>query len=139
MLQLDNSSETFKKLNKMNTERLLTVFVKKFNAYPANCFDRKSILQAIKDKINQELAERYTNRNLEAEQKAAEYILKQMRSEAKGKQLGCNNMRDSDIIAIRALHADGVSYAKLAEMFGKGKNANYIRNIVIGKLYKNVK
>lgn len=139
MLQLDNNSETFKKLNKMNTERLLKVFVKKFNAYPTNCFDRKSILQAIKDKLNQELAERYVNRNLEAEQKAAEYILKQMKAELCGKQLGANNLRDSDVIAIRALHADGVSYAKLAEMFGKGKNSNYIRNIVIGKLYKNVK
>jgi hypothetical protein len=136
MLQLTETSETFKKLNKTNTERLLVIFVKKFNAYPANPFDRKAILVAIKNHINEEIANRINEKSNLCEEQASIYILKQIKAAQAGKELG-NQMRDSDIIAIRALHEDGLSFAKIGDMYNK--KSNYIRNICIGKLYKSVK
>lgn len=133
-------SNTFKKLNKTNTERLVRLHVKKFDAFPANPFDRKSILDAIKNDINAKITERNNTENAARthvqELSNMVIILRQMKAEKEGKQLG-PSLRDGDVIAIRCLHEDGMSFAKIGKMYGK--QPNYIRNIVIGKLYKNVK
>lgn len=137
-MQIDKNSETYKKLAKMNTDRLIDVFVKKFNAFP-NTFDRAVIFAAIIEKLNEELQERLANRindEVAIEQRNNKIIFDMFKNRTEGKKIG-NNLTEGDVKSIRSLHEDGLSFAKIGEMYNK--QPNYIRNICIRKLYKNVK
>jgi hypothetical protein len=55
---------------------------------------------------------------------------------AKGVKNGCSKLKDTDIIAIKKLNTEGISYQKLAIKFGVSKSA--IWQIITGRSWRHV-
>ena len=121
-------------LKKMSTAALTNLFVQIYGAFP-NTFDRDEIRSDIYLYIFREnggKSEANIQRDAEQAARNLQHVVKTMAGLVQAPQ-----MTDGDVQAIRALHEDGMGYGSIAKMYGK--QPNYIRNIVIRKLYKNVK
>lgn len=138
---------TVQELKKMSTSRLIDVFFY-MHGYYIDSFDRYVILNKIANrceeyrrfKMSQE--ERIKEDNERKERMRKQHIenMKIMKSwfDTKTDNLGNGDRKMDSLVVkqIRSLHNNGVGYSTIAKMFNK--QPNYIRNICIRKIYKDV-
>jgi len=134
---INYNSYTIEKLQRANTERLMDIHVKLFDAFP-NTFDRQRIISAILVEVRRrtESAEDRRARRAAAAQKQAQWFMTWLKDVQRGQFGQEDEMTEQDVRTIRWMREDGHSYNAIAKMFGK--QANYIRNICIRKIWKHV-
>jgi len=122
---------TIAALKKMSTSRLMDLHVALVGAFPADIEDRTNMICRIMD-IAWDAAEKAAH-----ESKIAAGNEAVNRNNVDHGKPFARSLTKFDIIAIIAQYDDGMSTYKLGKMYGKG--AQFIKNIVTRKIYKDVR
>lgn len=126
----DPKTYTYAQLRRMNTDRLTQVHLYLYEAYPAS-FEREAIFRAVARKVNRPIIIR--NSEQRSLVSIVDNLLKQMRAERAGIKQG-PQLSSWDITCIRRMHKGGYGYASIGKVYNR--QSNYIRNIVLRKIYK---
>ncbi len=124
---------TIEALKKINTNRLAAIYTEITGREPSEMIDRQMMINIVYCRQHEAEVEENADRN---RQKGSMVVRSFHRINKSDKNDGKSRFSDRQIKMIREMKKAGASYGDIRKVFGMELRPNYLRNIVIGKIYK---